>query len=164
MKKALVVAMLGAGIALASTQAKAHDPVAGAIVGGAIGAAAGGPVGAAIGAVIGTAISSEHHYYRRERAREFVHRRLHGPHDGYRDPGYYERHRYDREPVREYREPARYYDRGEAAARYTEARNYREPPRYSREYREEPRHYRDEPGYYREQPRYYYRDEPRRYY
>lgn len=161
MKKTLVWTMLAAGVVFASTQAKAHDPVAGAIVGGAIGAAAGGPVGAAIGAVLGTAIASDHHDYPHPRHREYAYR-----HYDYRDPGYherhrYERHRYEREPVhreyREYREPARHYDRGGAGARYYEARSYREPPIYYREYRDEPRYsYREAPRYYDPAPRYRY--------
>jgi len=64
-RKALWIATATAALALGtfSTQASAHgDPVAGAIVGGAIGAAVGGPVGAAVGAIFGTAIASTPHH------------------------------------------------------------------------------------------------------
>lgn len=146
MNKPLIVVTLAAGLGMAlhSTQAAAHDPVGGAILGTAIGAAAGGPVGAAIGAVLGTAIASDHHDYDRHRG----YRERHW--DGYREPAYYDRGRYERAPV--YREPARYYERYDGP-RYYEARNYREPPRY---YSEPRRYYREPPRYY-EEPRYIYR-------
>ena len=151
MKKSLLISLAAASLALGtySTQASAHDPVAGALVGTAIGAAAGGPVGAAVGAIIGTIISSDHHFDRDRRYYDRGYRYDRGPVSyepvpapAYREPvRYYERpayrdHRDYRDP-REYREPARYYDR--EAPRYYEARNY--------EYREAPRYYREEPRY-----------------
>ncbi len=130
-----------------TSDASAHDPVGGAIVGTAIGAAVGGPVGAAVGAVLGTAIASDHH--RRDRY--------------YSRPGRYQDNRY---------QPRFYdrgYDRGYSAppVRYEPVpqRYYEPTPRYAprvayREARYEPLYY-GAPGYY-EEPRYYY--DERRYY
>lgn len=62
-KSSILIAALAAAGALAlPTQASAHDPVAGAIIGGGIGAALGGPPGAAIGAILGTIAGGEGHH------------------------------------------------------------------------------------------------------
>lgn len=84
LKKPLIIASTAALIATAtfSTQAKASDPIFGALIGGAFGAAIGhavdgrhgARVGAGIGAIAGAVSSS---------------------HDGYYDRGYYDRGYYD---------------------------------------------------------------------
>ena len=67
--KALLFAALATacGTLAYSSQASAHDPLAGAIIGGGIGAAVGGPPGAAVGAVLGTIIGAEGHGHRHDR-------------------------------------------------------------------------------------------------
>ena len=128
--KTTLIAAAAAALALGtfSTQASAHDPVAGALLGTAIGAAAGGPVGAAVGAVIGTVIASDP--YSRRGYRD-------GPYDsGDRGYGYRGEYRGDYGPRAYYRaEPRRYRDYDRA---------YYEPPR--RAHRER---YRDDRRYWR---------------
>src|SRR3954469_19029225 len=86
-KKPLLIASLGAAVALAAvaTKAEAADPVLGPLIGGGIGAAIGHDVnhhgGAAVGGVVGAlvgssiAASSNDYYYGAPRA-------------GYYEPGY----------------------------------------------------------------------------
>ena len=72
-KKPLLIASLGAVVALAglSTKAEAADPVLGALIGGGIGAAighdvnhhGGAAVGGVIGAVVGSSIAASSNYY-----------------------------------------------------------------------------------------------------
>ena len=72
-KKPLLIASLGAAVALAglSTRAEAADPVLGALIGGGIGAAighnanhhGGAAVGGVIGAVVGSSIAASSNYY-----------------------------------------------------------------------------------------------------
>src|SRR5947209_16881878 len=75
LKKPLIIATLGAAVALAgiSTRAEAGDPVLGALLGGGIGAAighdvnrhGGAAVGGVLGAVIGSSIAADSGYYDR---------------------------------------------------------------------------------------------------
>ena len=165
MKKTLLAVTLTAAAAAAtfSTQASAHDPIAGALIGGGIGAAVGGPPGAAVGAILGLAIGSDSHRYRD--------RRYYGERPDYYDPRYSERRYYDRAPARyvapAYAEPPRVYraspryeyeqqrayrdDRGydrRYEPRYDD-RRYQEDRRYEPQYRYDERSYDSAPRYYR---------------
>src|SRR5512140_3096913 len=97
-KKSLLIASLGAAVALTavSMKAEAADPLLGALIGGGIGAAighdinhhGGGAVGGVIGAVVGSSIAADsNRYYYDDR------------------PGYYERSYYS-PPAPVYYEPA----------------------------------------------------------
>ena len=155
MRKTLLAVTFTAAAAAAafSSQASAHDPIAGALIGGGIGAAVGGPPGAAVGAILGLAIGADSHSYRD--------RRYYGERHDY-DPRYSER-RYDRAPARYY-EPAY----AEAPRVYRASPRYMEQPRANRDYdRGYDRRY--EPRYddrrYQEDRRYepQYRSDERRY-
>lgn len=80
-KKPLLIASLTAGIALSvfSIQARAGDPVAGALIGGGIGAAIAGPPGAAVGAILGTIAGSEPYYDRRYAGPVYAERPYYAP-------------------------------------------------------------------------------------
>jgi hypothetical protein len=69
--KFLAVLATAAGTLAFSSQASAHEPLAGAIIGGGIGAAVGGPPGAAVGAVLGTIIGAESDHGHRYRDRPY---------------------------------------------------------------------------------------------
>lgn len=136
-KKPIVIASAAAliGAATLSTQAKAADPIFGALIGGAFGAAIGhavdgrhgARVGAGIGALAGAVSATHDGYYDR----------------GYHDRGYYDRSDYDRG----------HYDRGYYAPAYGYAPSYRYAPSYGYYapaypaativYRSGHRHYRD---------------------
>jgi hypothetical protein len=162
-RKALWIATATAALALGtfSTQASAHgDPVAGAIVGGAIGAAVGGPVGAAVGAIFGTAIASTPHHP----GGYYGHPHRYGP-AAYAPPvSYQPAPRYYSQPAPAYYEQApayysqpapRYYgeQQGYAEQRYAEPQRYAQPQQ---------RYYGGDQHYYGgEQQRYY--GEPQRY-
>lgn len=78
LKKSLLIASLGAAVALAglSTKASAADPVLGALIGGGIGAAIGhnthhrdgAAVGGVLGAIIGSGIAADSNRYYDDRA------------------------------------------------------------------------------------------------
>lgn len=138
-KKPLVIASAAALIATAtfSTQAKAGDPIFGALVGGALGATIGhavdgrhgAGVGAAIGAFAGAASSSSHGYY---------------------DGGYYDRGYYDYGP-RYYAPtyaPAPVYGYGYAPVYPSATIVYSSGPRYRHGHRHY-RHDRYDRRYYR---------------
>ena len=116
LKKPLMTAALIAGLAAAtfSTQASAHDPVLGALIGGGIGAAVGGPPGAAIGAIIGLAAGADPYYHEPR----YYDR-------GYSAPRYYDRGYYAPAPT--YYAPAPVY--------YGPAVAYRSYPSYAYDYR-----------------------------
>ena len=134
MKKPLLIVSFTACIALSlvSMQARAGDPVAGALIGGGIGAAIGGPPGAAVGAILGSLAGSDPYYDRR-----YYDRGGYGP--AYREGGYYE-------PAPAYYPPRPAY--------YAPQPAYYAPPVYYG-----PSVYYSSPGYYA--PRAHYRSYPK---
>ena len=113
--------------AMFSGTASAHDPLAGALIGGGIGAAVGGGPGAAVGAVLGTIAASDHHYN----------------HDRYSERRYY----YDDRPVRQYA-PTSYYYSAPAPVYYSAPPvYYSSPVYYSTPVYYSPYYYRPAPVY-----------------
>lgn len=141
LRKPLMIAAItaAAGAMAFSSQVSAHDPVAGALIGGGIGAAVAGPPGAAVGAILGTIIGAEdrrHGYdYRGPRYQESPYDEPRYPSQGYAPaPGYYAP-----EPAY-YAPPPVYY----APPRYLSAPVYYDAPRYA-----PPRVHRAPPPIYR---------------
>ena len=91
LKRTMLVATVAATLGAVgfSSQASAHDPIAGALIGGGIGAAIAGPPGAAVGAIIGTIAGAEsHHYYAPQRYGDVAYdnRRYYAPEPAYYPP------------------------------------------------------------------------------
>jgi len=134
-KKPLIIASTAALIATAtfSTQAKASDPIFGALIGGAFGAAIGhavdgrhgARVGAGIGAIAGAVGSSHNGYYDRGYGYGPAYSYAPAPAYGYYAPAYPV---YPRATI-VYNSGGRHYDRPRSH------RNYRSHDRYDRRWR-----------------------------
>ena len=146
LKKPILIASLTAVVALGavSTQARAADPLLGALIGGGIGAAighdvdrrGGAAVGGVLGAVIGSSIAADSHRY----------------YDGDYDRGYYGRGYYGGEryyaPSYAYAPPPAYYYAPRpvygATIVYSSGPRYRDHGhRHYRDYRRDHRHWDD---------------------